>query len=297
MCGLIFTDDHVQKARKNKKRQPHQAGWEMLLGASQAGNPLQQVQWDGWRYRFNADLAAGEQGISTLINLPVPTNTPDLLIALQLHDLLYDHPAYKGDWLQRCITQFDSLPQADDIVEKLWQSVVQTAIGVLTQDEARLQDGISVFHWAIDEAIHPEGYLTEAVKVGPEATALERQIKSVQALCLIAEMVKSTNLWKYNNRGVSITTAATYPLYYFFYPEKWKWNGEEWKPSNGVTEADAKQIFKSHAGFLELVRHHYDPPLKAIQMILDELRPVYDPFCGGLLTLSHADAKKWSLFG
>ncbi len=299
MCGLIFTDTHIQNARKNKKRTPHQAAWEQLLSSSRAGDAWQQVQWDAWRYQFNADLRAGEQGILTFQNLPLPDHLPTLFIALQAYAMLQSHPAFQpSDWLTQCRQQLDQQDAPSDIVDHLWYAVIQTAIGVITSDDTCIQYGVDTLKHTVDKSIHPEGYLPAAVKTGPESVALQRQIQSVQALILIAEMCEhiGINLWQYNNRGVSIMTAATYPLYYYFYPEKWQWNGEEWKPSDGIDEATAKRIFQTHAGFLELVRRHYTPPLKAIQMMLDDLRPIYDPFCGGFVTLSHAEAKRRMLF-
>jgi len=116
----------------------------------------------------------------------------------------------------------------------------------------------------------------------------------VQALTLIAEMAANSgiNLWTHDKRGVSVLTAVTYPLYYYFYPEKWPWNGEQWKPSDGVELETAQNLFRQHAAFLELAAPRYSTPLKAIQMILDEIRPVYDRDGGGLLTLSHAAPKR-----
>jgi hypothetical protein len=56
-------------------------------------------------------------------------------------------------------------------------------------------------------------------------------------------------------------------------------------------------LFREHAGFLEIIAEHYKPPLKAIQMIHDDLRPIFDPFGGGLTTLTHAPAPRRGLFG
>jgi hypothetical protein len=107
-----------------------------------------------------------------------------------------------------------------------------------------------------------------------------RQIRSVQALVLMAEAAQhaGVNLWDYTVRGVSVMTAVTYVMFYHFRPDKWRWD-------EGL-EAVIPPFFRKHAGFMEMVNRRDNRP-RDIQMLLDDLRPIYDVYGGGLTTLTH----------
>ena len=70
------------------------------------------------------------------------------------------------------------------------------------------------------------------------------------ALVLMAEAAAhcGVNLWAYNFRGVSVKTAALYPIYYFYTPEKWSWD-------EGITLDEAQALFRHYGGFLEILIH------------------------------------------
>lgn len=318
--GLYFTDEHARRAQQHKNRPPFQSAWEYLRNTQPAG-ALASMQWEGLRSRLANDSAAGVRAISALqarlvqsdIGVPwqdAPANVEgplcslaaEILVLAQCIELLRDHPSADiQPWLEAFAGKVEILNTTSTelaITESLWATAANTAAGIVLDDAGCVQSGIEIYQHIIDDEIHPEGYLPKAVEVGPEAVALRNQVRCVQALILIAEMVSHIggDIWHYEKRGVSVLTAATYPLYYYFYPEKWPWNGDQWKPSNGVTETEAKGIFRQYAGFLEMVAPRYDKPLKAISMILDEVRPVYDLYGGGLLTLTHAvPPRRWLL--
>ncbi|MFW5692001.1 MAG: alginate lyase family protein [Chloroflexota bacterium] len=313
--GLTFTDWHVQRARQNRRKVPYERAWEQLTGPSDqidgAGGSVR-LLLQAMVYRFNADVTSGAQAVDGLQMVAPDQVVPDLgalaetgLLA-QVFELLRDHPAWTATvlntWQDGFRTRLEVLnnqTDADDVVQALWLGVVNTAGGILLDDERYFDAGTNALIHAIDEEVHPEGYLRRAVRVNPETQSLLNQVLAVQAMVLIAEMASHAgrDLWRYDNRGVAVTTATTYPLYYYFYPEQWRWHGDEWRPSEGVRPDDAQAIFKQHAGFLEIANNHYDKPLKAIRLMLDDLRPVFDPYGGGPVTLSHGLLVRRGLFG
>jgi hypothetical protein len=84
-----------------------------------------------------------------------------------------------------------------------------------------------------------------------------------------------------------------YPLYYYFYPEKWQWNGTN---PNTLDQPEVERLFRLHGSFLELLNHHIGQPTRAIDLILKELRPVVDIWGGGIPSLSHGVAIRRGLF-
>ncbi len=306
--GLIFTETHIQRARKHKKDAPFFLAWSRL-NDYQPQPGLDALLWAGLRYRFNADADAGERGAAQIasilgdIDKPYMVQLREAFTISQVFELLREHPALANAeaWLKQYRDYIAALDQpTESIVAQLWLAVVHTAAGIVLEDEGWLQVGMDAFKRTIDEDLHPEGYLRRAVIVDPEAESLRNQVLCVQALALIAEMAATAghDLWSYDNRGVSVTTATTYPLYYYFYAEQWRWNGSEHRPSEGVAPDEAQAIFRESAGFLEIINGRYDKPLKAVKLILDELRPVYDVYGGGLTTLSHGLLeKRRGLFG
>jgi hypothetical protein len=110
---------------------------------------------------------------------------------------------------------------------------------------------------------------------------LLRQVLVVEALTLMAEAAEhvGVDLWGYSFRGVSVMTAFSYIMYYYFFPDKWRWDVN-------ITN----EPFREYGGFLELVNYHAYP--KDLKPLLDDLRPIYDPPGGGLTTLSHGIVRK-----
>ncbi len=309
-CGLIFTEDHIRKARANKDDLPFNPAWA-LLNTLDGQTELDSLLIAGLRYRLRADIPAGESGASRLLSMawPLLIEAEDGIestlaqyrahfVLCQAFELLRENPILENpvNWLADFRQQTAQLPppSAEDAISQLWHAVAGVASGIVLEDADLYHAGIAVFRQVIDEEIHPEGHFRTAIKVDPEAQSLHNQLLGAQALVLIAEMSacagvdSDRHLWHYESRGVSAITAATYPLYYYFYPAEWRWNGSEYRPSAGVTIAEAKALFRQHAGFLELLPSRYEKPLKAVQMVLKELRPVYDARGGGLTTLTHA---------
>ncbi len=297
--GLYFTEAQVQQARQQRRHEPQKSAW-MLLEQESAGG-LAAIQWGGLRYRFNDDQAAGEQAALALAEVEPGQGVErlDTLMAalVQAHsfEMLRDHPAgtpaQQARWMQAFAELTAAVQQAQDDLsplERLWADALYLAAGIVLEREDWFKRGADGYRQTIDQAIRPEGYLPQAVE-GRDGGSLYRQLLSIKALALSAEMAAHVglNLWNYAARGVSVRTACAYLLYYYYYPDKWRWDDH--------MEEEAPRLFRQHGGFWEML--NYRAPLKNAGAMLDELRPVYDLTGGGLTTLSHGPAVRRGLFG
>jgi hypothetical protein len=82
-------------------------------------------------------------------------------------------------------------------------------------------------------------------------------------------------------------TAAVYPIYYFYVTDKWTWEL--------LTPAQVQAAFRRHGGYLEIVYQRAQP--RDFRPLLEDLRPIYDPFAGGVTTLTHGLPLKRGWFG
>lgn len=328
-AGLFFTDKHRQQAKQQRARAPLDAAWSALasLPESDLHTGVKGGLADAIRWSFAEDRAGGERAIALvdaiLRTSPVKPSADWLAdrrqtVALaQMVALLRGHPAAAthherwGEALTAHVTaQQPAQPEGDTdagetVVLRLWTGLAKLAVGVVTANQDGIDAGSAVFRAVIDDDVHPEGYIAEAVETRA-ADGLRNQVLCAQALVLLAEAGTHAgrDLWSYEKRGVSARTAATYPLYYFFYPEQWPWGDKTWKRGEGLQQETldldtAQAIFREHAGWLEILNAHYGPrPLKAVRLLLDELRPIYDAYGGGLTTLSHGFVeRRRGLFG
>lgn len=311
--GLLFTQATIERVQKYSKRDPFKPALEILTGEETTPEaPLLELQLAALRYRLLDDDASAQRALSLLEThipfspldeLPAWDALTETFILAQAFEMLREYPAYTGQgaFLDSFFSRISALNERiyePTIVEQLWLAVVNTTAGIVLEREPIFKRGTDVYEHVISAEVHPEGYLPQAVEA-PETESLTNQILAAGALVLIAEMAAcaDVDLWAYEVRGVSVLTATTYPLYYYFYPDKWKWNGEKWRPSDGVPEDVAQNIFKQYGGFLEIANHRYDKPLKALTMILDDTRPMVDPLAGGIPTLTHAQPQRRGLFG
>ena len=150
------------------------------------------------------------------------------MMLAQAFEMTRDHPAWQPTarpvWLnlfQERVNTLSTSPYKDTQVENLWMAALVMASGILLEREDIFNAGVEVFKRTIDTEISPRGHIPKAVE-GKDGGSLYRQILSVSALVLMAEAAAhcGVDLWKYNNRGVSVTTAAIYPIYYFYTPEQ-----------------------------------------------------------------------------
>jgi hypothetical protein len=287
--GVTFSEMHIQQARTNRGKTPFDSAWQMLEHI-QPNNALEAAQIGGLRFRFNSDQRAGEEAIDALFD-QFNADTSDSLGYLealaetvtlaQSFEMLRTHPAFapgkQAQWLDQFWERVSTLNQSQyglERYEEIWQGL-----------------GVELFQQVIREEIHPEGYLHKAVSV-KDGHSFYRQLLSVKALALMAEAATHAgiDLWRYAFRGVSVMTAAAYVTFYYYYPEKWQWDEENFGDGESITS-----LFKQHSGFIEMVNRHES--IKATRLLLDDLRPIYDPYGGGLTTLTHGVVVKRGLFG
>lgn len=302
-CGLYFTQEHIRQAQHERGSEPYLSAFLYLHDREQQGAAA--AQWLGLRYRFEADEHAGTAAVTTLIGCIDEPLTADLtyldavaetMLLAQSFELLRDHPAWNpGDqaaWLERFQARVNDLstsPYKDTQVENLWMAALVMMAGILLEREDIFNVSVEVYKHTIETDISPRGHIPKAVE-GQDGGGLYRQILSVSALVLMAEAAAhcGVDLWGYNFRGVSVTTAAIYPIYYFYTPERWTWDA-------GITQDEAQMLFRRYGGYLEILNRRTG--FKDLKPLLEDLRPIYDPRGGGLTTLTHGQpVKKRGLF-
>jgi hypothetical protein len=299
--GLFFTGQHVQQARKNRDRAPFQAAWA-LLDDQQPSGDLAAAQWGGLRCRFNDDSDAGaptvvflRQGILLEESAPYLEILATTLVHIQCFELVRDHPAWgKGErdrWLHGLLDRVSQLNQPQfevSYVEQVSLGALNVAAGAALERDDILQAGVETYQQVVRDDLRPQGHLPKAVEdpaLAGDGQGLFRQLMVVNALVLMAEAAShvGVDLWGYTYRGVSVMTGIAYLIYYYHYPEQWQWDA-------GMTQDAARGLFREHGGFLEMINHH-EPP-KSINTLLDDLRPIYDLYGGGLTTLTHGVARR-----
>lgn len=296
--GLYFTSDHIQAAHKHAAREPFQAAWAFLNDAPD------DLMMNAFRYRLNDNRDAGEQVVNTLVSgygldINAYTSYFDALAAAvtlaHAAELVRDHAAFAphfDQWLANYAHFIDQLqhpPEGSTIVDHVWLGFLTLISGIVLDAEDRFEAGCAVFRQTIEQ-VRPEGYLAAAVEGGDE-DSFQRQFWVVAALVCMAEAAThaGVNLWDYNYRGISVTTAAAYITYYYYYPTQWRWAT--------IPEEPAKALFKEFGSHLEFVYRHARP--HDLKLLLDEQRPLYNPALGGLTTITHAvpSKERRGLFG
>lgn len=94
--------------------------------------------------------------------------------------------------------------------------------GIVLEREEIFDIGVEVFQHASMKEDLRQGFIPRALE-GADGAAMYRQIAASTALTLMAEASSHVNvdLWGYENRGISVSTTALYPIYYFYTTEKW----------------------------------------------------------------------------
>ena len=87
---------------------------------------------------------------------------------------------------------------------------------------------------------------------------------------------------------MSLNTAVTYLVYYYFYPEKWRWDEQ-------ISREDTERLFRQYGAWLEIATSRANP--RGVELLLEEQRPCFGPLVGGLTTLSHSETVKRRRFG
>lgn len=306
--GLYFSEAQAERARERRDSEPLSSAWQALRQrrpTTATGQMLQQALL----YRLAGDL---EAGVRALEALPAAAGEAvnsvghfaqiaGLLLQAQCHELLHDHPSFswRGAWLKDYAGRVQArLAQEEGLlhVELTWQNLLRLAGAIVLEDEARFQQACDLFQECVRRDLHFDGYIRKSA-AGQRGGSLGRMLLTAQALTLCAEAATHAgeSLWDYDARGVSALTPTPYLLYYYWYPEKWRWDGEldgEAVPQEGdgaPLAEEARALYRRHAGLWELAQTRSPSPDR--QQLLDELRPVYDAQGGGPLTLTHALVK------
>lgn len=304
--GLIFTQAVIDAAQRDRTSEFRAPAFAYLTAPTPDDlSPDGAALLEAFRYRFLNDVEAGERGVQMMIqrgDAPIPDDSPylDSLAAMfvQAHtfELLREHPAFsfleKNRWqntLQAKINALSSAPYQKKQVENLWLGVLVMAAAIITEDEESFNIAAQVARDVVDVDIRPQGYIVPAVEGGDGG--MYRQVASAAALVMLAEMAAhaGVDLWNYEHRGVSIKTAAIYPIYYYYITDEWGWDQD-------LAVEDVQAIFKPFAGYLEIVKQRTG--LRDLNPLLEDLRPIFSPYAGGLTTLSHGvTLKRRGLFG
>ncbi len=322
--GLYFGQAEIDNANSQRDKQDNlQSAWQWLLASEgeiikerkplqKDADPIQVIKpaltaeqsliEQAFRYRFADDIPAGESAAQFLQHdfkladqatlLETITHT---LLGAHAFEMLRDLMPNATHWLNVFADFTGSLLQAYDEAsyqEKLWLIALSIVSGVVLEDAGLFENGTALFRHVIDNDVHPEGYFKPLVaNATHKETAFGDMVLACAALTLAAEAATQAgeNLWQYENRDVGINTAVTYLVYYYFYPDKWRWGEDD------LTEEQTQAIFADLGAWIEISTRRVNP--RGVELLLDDQRPFFNAYMGGLTTLSHFETKKPKLFG
>lgn len=300
---LLFSQSDLQLARDNRESEPVRSALPQL--DTQPEDALALVQLQALRYVFYGDAEAGHRAIAAMQTQDLPVFERSELPAIKRlfgwltsMSLLRDHPdwpARQAEFLSAMGSGARGLDCAGDgdLLRALWLAVVAMATGILLENGSEYQHAVSIYRRIVDRHIHPEGYLKGIVDVDGAQQTYQGQFAATGALVLMCEMAQQVgeDLWSYHNRAVSANTAATYTFYYYFFPERWRWEA-------GLSRERTMAIMRREGAYFELVNRR--SALRGIDELFAEQRPLFSSFAGGLTTLTHGPKppakKRWRIF-
>ncbi|MDE2854658.1 MAG: hypothetical protein OXN88_10845 [Chloroflexota bacterium] len=299
--GLFHSAADLQLARSKRESEPIRGALARLENSEE--DPLARAQLAAMRGQFHDDAQAGHAAAAALADADFgPAALEDLaglkraLGWLSLIAMLRDHPAWQPAWRDRVNdvrAWLDEGRQPPDVEGELWRGALQLAAGALLDNDEAIEQGAAVYRRAVDEIIHPEGYLKGIADIADAPARFEAQLSGACALVLLAEMagLLGLDLWFYDSRAVSVITAVTYTHYYYFFPEKWRWEA-------GLTRARTMAAVRREGAFLEMVNRRRPP--QGIEALFTEQRPLFCAHGGGLTTLTHGlmpeKKRRWRLW-
>ncbi|MCA9902318.1 MAG: alginate lyase family protein [Anaerolineae bacterium] len=298
-CGLFFGVTQIDQARKNANHEPFSTTLADLKTRQTRG--LAAAQLDGLRYRFTLDEAAADRALQALasftsvdfdVHRPSLERIAEAIILAQTFEMVRDqiddamHARFLDEWWALATTLVETVSE-EAYVERLWLGLLRLVAGIVAENSESVEQGVDVFRRTIAEDVSPRGHIDLAV-AGNDGGSMTRTLLAVNALVLIAEAAAhiGVDLWTYEVRGVSIMTAAMYPIYYFYVTDKWQWDD--------LTPTQVQAAFRRHGGYLEMVNRRAQP--RDFKPLLEDLRPIYDPWAGGLTTLTHGVPLRRGLF-
>ena len=303
-AGLYFAESDLQLARDNLDREPLRDALSLL--DSQPPDPLEAAQLLALNYLFHHDARAGAaaldllraQDFGDLPSLDLPSMKRQLGW-LSVMAMLREHPRWQSATeanLSMIGRRAPGILQSGGDACPLrlsWLAAVSMAAGILREEEASFQPAADIFRRLVDAHIHPEGYFKGIVDIDGAKETYAAQFSATSALVLMAEMAGQTgeDLWSYNNRAVSVNTAATYTYYYYFFPEGWKWESD-------LTREATMALMRREGAFFEMVNRRVS--MRGIEQLFAEQRPMFSALGGGLTTLTHGLAppkkRRWLLW-
>lgn len=304
-CGLFFTSTHIENAKAARAAAPLDAAWRTLEEGRQL-DLLALAQWSGLLHSFYGNTEAADRCINLLAsgdvrpagNAPYFDAVSALVTEIQCFEMVRARApeAMRAAWLADLAARvgaFNAPAGPLAYHERVWLNLLNLAAGVALEDASLFGESVAAFGTVIADDLHPEGYIPLAVK-GEDGEGLFRLLLAVAGLVLTAEAGThaGADLWAVEARGVSVMTPIPYILYYYYYPEKWRWD-----PTWPDVET-AQSFYRRHAGFWEIVYRHGRS--RDVKLLLDELRPIHDVRGGGLTTLTHGvveEQRRRGLFG
>lgn len=302
--GLIFTAQDVLTAQQQRDNPPYSGAWgrfdALRTDSALRADPVAACVYDALRWRLSGDSEAGQRALEALPGLldsaaeadcPYLDSLKRAFGLLHAYECLRDHPSHTvkhhADLHDSLYERVGALAQpnfAPKPHESAWALAVRMATGVVLDREPIVQAAADALRETI-ESIHPAGYIPSIIEADTgDPASLLHTLQAVHGLTLAAEVAAHAgiDLWSHEKRSVSLMTAAFYPLYYYYYPEKWKW-------AEGIALDAGQQMFRQNAAFLEIINRRRQG-VHAVNLILDELRPITDVLGGGALTLTHHPA-------
>ncbi len=254
--------------------------------------PQEDMLIQAYRWRFLEDAEAGMAAASALFEsryglIPAEAASDSLrqwVSAVQIADLLSAEPHFASQadaWYQAAYEQLVALRReaSDHLLHRAWLHLANLLWAQLEGDPDSSATAINHLRALVDD-IHPEGYVKGVLTAKEAERNFQQMLELTGVLCLAAEAAERINgdLWRYQNRGVGISTAVAYVVSFYFYPQKWRWEGP-------LEEAFVVEQLTQHGAFLELAERR--APLRATALLLDDLRPMFSLSLGGLTTLTH----------
>ena len=291
-CGLFCTSAHLRLALENRAQEPIRGALGQL--AEPSDDRLAAAQRLALRWRLLGEVSDADAALIERVEpadfampgAPHSTQCRRLLGWLSVLEMLCGQPAAdarQGVWRGAWQAQRQRLgSSADDWLAVLWRAALDMGAGIVFESADDFQAAGAVYREAVATGIHPDGFFRGIVDALDAAQGYRRQVAATGALVLMAEMAGhgGVDLWAYDSRGLTVMTAVTYLFYYYFYPEKWKWQA-------GLTAAATAAVMRREGAFIEMVNRRQR--LEAGDALFAELRPMFGA-AGGLTTLTHGIA-------
>lgn len=302
--ALFFSESHLQLARDHIDREPISGALRLL--DNRPADRLEAAQLLALKYVFRHDSFAGDAAIELLREQDFSSDAGFAAPALKrrlgwlaVMAMLQGHPRSRSledaslGPIESAVQQ--SLQSGSDTcpLQLSWQAALAMASGILADDDAIFERAAALFRRLVDDHIHPEGYFKGVVDIDGASETYAAQFSATCAMVLMAEMAgqAGVDLWNYDNRAVSVNTAATYTFYYYFFPERWRWE-------SGLRREKTMTLMRREGAYFEMLNRR--SPLRGVDQLFAEQRPMFAATGGGLTTLTHGLAppkkKRWGIF-